>query len=548
MANPILRDGEPGLVKGTRQIKFGDGFSPWIDLPFGSVDDLNQLIDDFSFLVAWGDAKGRAALVLLDDEENTLRSPHLDRVTLEAARGNEVAARSKVVDDVPFLVAWGDDTGRAALAVLDDEDNTIQNPWLGKQFALVAEMAGGSRLPKIATFGDSRTDFNSTGASIFSHGYIYHLQYLTGNRFYFDDSLNFGVNGDTTALMVARLATVVAAPADIVIVLGGTNDRNSGSTITAAQTIANLTTIRDTLLAAKKTVIFIAEMPRGDAAFPALRLTGSQLAYHLRVREWLLAQRAAKGCFVADPWPSMVDYSSATADAKTNMHRDGIHEGPLGALRMAQALAPIITTILPPAPSRLAAGAADFFSADNPDGNLLGNGALTGVGGTKSGTVTGDVADGWTVSAPAGVTIAASIVTDADGTRWQQMAISGATTGGVVAAYFQRAISTPADVAAGDVIEAVNRFQIDAGATGYRSEFSNLRAVVGGANIDASSGAVATDSIGIAEARSGIQQNPRLTLSAAPTSVTLRMSVQFIAATTIAMTIRFALPAIRKVI
>lgn len=32
--NPVLADGEPGLEKDTRRIKYGDGVSPWNDLPY----------------------------------------------------------------------------------------------------------------------------------------------------------------------------------------------------------------------------------------------------------------------------------------------------------------------------------------------------------------------------------------------------------------------------------------------------------------------------------------------------------------------------------
>lgn len=34
--NPILRSGEPGLETDTRKIKYGDGNTPWRDLPYSS--------------------------------------------------------------------------------------------------------------------------------------------------------------------------------------------------------------------------------------------------------------------------------------------------------------------------------------------------------------------------------------------------------------------------------------------------------------------------------------------------------------------------------
>ena len=45
--NPILADGEPGLDTTTRQLKFGDGFTRWNDLPYSgeSVEDEGSLAD-----------------------------------------------------------------------------------------------------------------------------------------------------------------------------------------------------------------------------------------------------------------------------------------------------------------------------------------------------------------------------------------------------------------------------------------------------------------------------------------------------------------------
>jgi lysophospholipase L1-like esterase len=101
---------------------------------------------------------------------------------------------------------------------------------------------------RVAWFGDSRTQIISAtrpDASILLacgqaqwalHGTNYRWRTPRGN--------NFGVGGDDTNQMVARLAEVVASPCSVVVFLGGVND---GLNLTISQTIANYTTILNAL-------------------------------------------------------------------------------------------------------------------------------------------------------------------------------------------------------------------------------------------------------------------------------------------------------------
>ncbi|CAH2911507.1 MAG: hypothetical protein CPSOU_2004 [uncultured Paraburkholderia sp.] len=84
----------------------------------------------------------------------------------------------------------------------------------------------------VAALGDSRTDmvsdaFISTAPTITqfaANGYINWARFLSGQRFHFDDTLNFGKSGDTIAQAAARVPNVIASGVSRCFVLIGTND------------------------------------------------------------------------------------------------------------------------------------------------------------------------------------------------------------------------------------------------------------------------------------------------------------------------------------
>lgn len=317
---------------------------------------------------------------------------------------------------------------------------------------------------RVAIDGDSRVDQCSDGNRTNTIGWLYWLQLLTGARFEFRTSDNFGVGGQTTAKIMTRAFATAASAADIVIALMSTNDRTRGWT--AATSIANMQLYQTAILASGKRLIWIAEIPRGDDHNAKFTLTGVQLDYHLRVREWLLAQQGVRGVAVADPWADMVDPTSASALAKAGVLKDGIHESPAGALAMAKSVAEIITRWLPPAP-RLRLAEADAYSADNPTGSLVSNPRMLGASGSISGAGgSGVVADGWTATVPPGVTVALS--KQAIGREeWQRAEISG-TPSGVDAALAFSTLLPQARLFPGDVLEGAAEIHVDAGHLGLR--------------------------------------------------------------------------------
>ncbi|NRF09385.1 SGNH/GDSL hydrolase family protein [Agrobacterium pusense] len=374
-----------------------------------------------------------------------LRNPYLDK-TLSTLGRNRVAVHTYAIVDR---------LGRALFAIEGPEtDFRIRNKWLDKKLSQAAAINR-----SVVIDGDSRVDQCMDGATTNVVGWLYWLTMLSSDRIDFSSATDEGTGGQTTTQILAGIAPVLASSASIVIALMSTNDRTQG--MTAAASIGNMADYQAQVLAAGKRLIWVAETPRGDLQDDALVLTGAQLGYHLRVREWLLAQASVPGVAVADPWMHMVDPADTQARARQGVLKDGIHESPTGAYLIARAIAAILEQWLAPRQS-LPTSVADLFSADNPAGSLVSNGMMAGTGGTAGANTTGDVATGWTVSATTGITAVCSKVTDADGHVWQEIVVSGTAA--------QRqcvAMTIPVTLPdAGDILSAVARIEVEDGHSG----------------------------------------------------------------------------------
>ena len=108
---------------------------------------------------------------------------------------------------------------------------------------------------------------------------------------------NFGVGGDTTAMVLARIQSVLNSDAGIVVLLAGTNDRSSTD---AATSIANLEQIVKQLTDAGLWVILIAELPSGDTTYSSYTLNETMFKEHLKVRKWCLDQSGRRLVKVVD--------------------------------------------------------------------------------------------------------------------------------------------------------------------------------------------------------------------------------------------------------
>lgn len=129
----------------------------------------------------------------------------------------------------------------------------------------VNQGGGGYAAPAIDIYGDSITAQNggyppvnppsgSTGyiseSQYASRGYLVYALTMLGHRLRF--GTNFGIGGQTTAQIYARIADVLASPNRYVHVYAGIND--VGQNVALATTQANLKAIYDELIAAGKIV------------------------------------------------------------------------------------------------------------------------------------------------------------------------------------------------------------------------------------------------------------------------------------------------------
>jgi lysophospholipase L1-like esterase len=413
--------------------------------------------------------------------------------------------------------------------------------------AMVAEALARSRAAplslsrEVAQFGDSRTDEGGSGTSVNeSLGYQAYAELFAGGRVTLPPDLNFGVSGDTTAQMVARLPAVAASRASVVVLLGGTNDGSLAGNAAGAASIANFTTIYTSLVRQqRKTLVVINELPRGDGGAPA---PGYRLGLYHWVRDVLAGW---PGVIVVDPASAMSDPASAAWAPLPGYLRDGLHFGPRGAVVVGQAVAGALNGLFTPRPL-LAVSAADAFNATSqPRGNLVTNAMMTGsVAASTYGAGSGNVPSGYlpVVDNGAGLSVTWSIVA-AGNYACTQATVSGTPT----AANPGVKLITPgfaASVASGDRISGAVAVQLDAGSSG-------VTAVSASTEVDAVSGAWASPSSGNyqlgPEMLAGVAPVAAITVPAGPfTSARMVMALRGYQNVPLSATVRFCQPTVRK--
>lgn len=200
----------------------------------------------------------------------------------------------------------------------------------------------------IVLFGDSGNAFNSSADSTFGSSGVA----PSGNAFECNEGLfnawnqslgfpfevvsNTGVVGDTTTQMLARYATdCLGTPSKHVFFWSpGSNDTPSGSGISIATSISNLTTMFDAILAAGRT-LWVPTIP------PRLGNDATSLAHAMAINEFLYAYELANDeAHVADVFaytesPTLTSFVTAgqptyppTANPDTV---DGYHYSCIGA-------------------------------------------------------------------------------------------------------------------------------------------------------------------------------------------------------------------------
>lgn len=245
-----------------------------------------------------------------------------------------------------------------------------------------AALGTGGGYPAVGTFvalGDSITQ-----ASEDAEGHK--QQYPVMMEFYSLGGMrmlrNAGVSGETSTEMLARVSSeVVSYAPDACILMGFTNDTNTG--MTNAATAANLGAIKSLLDAASIRLILAAAPPLTTSE----GLKVSQESRNAACQAWA----NANGVQYLKPWPFAVD---AGGDWKTDYSPDDIHPYPKYYGDLAEAMLALISH--PPRRDRLATSNTDPANLVFNGLMLDGAGIPTGwndISGTNNGLVSMQPAD-----------------------------------------------------------------------------------------------------------------------------------------------------------
>lgn len=324
----------------------------------------------------------------------------------------------------------------------------------------------------IAIYGDSITANNSVVAStpetLKSNGYWAWCNIFTGGRLHFPPAWNFGVGGNTTADALARINAVVAVQPDYCYVGIGTNDYlkyNQGGPATPDVSIANLTTIYDTLQNAGCFII-APTLYAPTVAYNAFNAT--QLDFLNRINNFIRAQQFLRKNFeVIDLELTFADPAQAMPRAKANYTIDGLHPGTMGAFLYGQKVAALISKLEPFERNELFVHPSNTWTTNNPYGNLIANAEIVGSTGTISGSgVSGVSATKWRLdqaTTGSGMTAVGSIETGTDlpGMNKQVIVIGGTLTADDSMIFSQPINYTDGtNFTAGDYIEAIADIEI----------------------------------------------------------------------------------------
>jgi len=396
------------------------------------------------------------------------------------------------------------------------------------------EILGGllaaQRRRTIAFLGDSRINqgigiASGTSTVVETHGLQHWVPMLLKQDGQLISGTNFGVAGDTTVQVLARVGDVVAARPDICVVLCGTNDRAAGTDYSARRSLQTIRSIVAALRGAGILVCLLAEMPRGNATYSSMRLTGQALLNHYATRDGILAM-AEPGVAVVNPWTVLQDTDSATpGDVLAGMTRDGMHQSTPGAYAMSRLVADAIRPWVIEASGRalLPTSNTEVWSAANPAGWINDNPMLTGTGGTKGTGMTGQLADGYSsniAGGAAGLAVAASKYIDSLGREWQQFVVSG-TPAGTAAVDLIRQTGLQARTAEADQLSAVCEVEC-IGVTNLRSVKVGVRSI-SGTDSFFTDGDEPTDIAALPADYSGILRSQPITLPSGVTDIQIRL-------------------------
>lgn len=387
----------------------------------------------------------------------------------------------------------------------------------------------------IAGLGDSitalATSVNTAGNYQGCIGFLGQVPYLTRQRVRFRPDLNFGVSGQTSVQIAARVADVVAAKPAVCTVMAGTNDSAANGITSAATTIAALASIYDALQRAGIIVIAIPITGRGGVRPWEDQ---SHRDRSLFVNQWIRSQRLSRpGYFVADATLAFSDPASAIFPPRAGYVDDGLHPNAIGGYAIANQVATIINQIFPD-PLATFGCPADVYSATNTTGNLVTNGLMTAAGGSISGA-TGTVPGSLTLDATGagGATVVSARNTLADGRGELQVTISGTYNAAFPGIYATGTLNA-GNFSVGDTIEASVEMDIAAGNVSLANSsllIATTQNSVSRQSEDFNNAGSGLIDLMPSAALSGVLRTPPLVLTSAPSSVKVQLRMLLLAVT-----------------
>lgn len=393
---------------------------------------------------------GRTGEIWIGDTDSTIRV------------GNDTTPGGIVVNNPDGLDSASSLTGDEKIAISQGGDLVQTSLKTAAPIILQTKQTPPSSLTTVV-YGDSRSGNSTFSGSIYritQQGHLNWASLLSRGRLrpLPTGEINFGVAGETSAQILARIDTVLASSAQVVIFLASVNDA------TGASSVSNVTQIIETLTEAGKIVIAIPEIPR---AITGGGWTTDRVTQHLGVRTAILAMQNNPNLIVADPWPYMADPASAGGPLSGMLYDSpAVHQAPTGGYYIGRAISNAISSIFPE-PALLPASNGDVYHATYaPQGCLHANPIMTGTAGTESGGATGDTPDGWQlVRGGSNLTVTGSKVTSG-GKEWFQVVVTGTAPDANQTVTIQPITSSHTSVSVGEQIEVVGEFEMDASNVG----------------------------------------------------------------------------------
>lgn len=286
-----------------------------------------------------------------------------------------------------------------------------------------ADYARPRALKTLALFGDSLSGNNSDLGRTYTRGFLTFALQMSGHRVYFDHTMNFGVGGEDSAAILARVNSVIAKAPDIVLLESGGNDTNRN--IGADTTIANVKATVEALIAKGIQVILCTIYPTAGTTNP------THLSAVAKLNQWILDAKTRYNLVeVLDAYDVM--FNNATGLVKVGYTYDTTHPAAFGSWHLGRKLSDILKQIVPIDRHLKLTSPYDIFNVtDFKQGNQFLNPKLTGTGGTTVATgASGTIPDNWVVNMTSarGATVTCAVVADENGFNVLEITLGGTTT------------------------------------------------------------------------------------------------------------------------